>query len=373
MSALIKLLSFVTPAPPTPLGRDYSGVEYRWKMITFRPALFKFEGAALGLLGLYLLWYLVGRNINTSRAKAAVKPLIPYLSTQFTLLKPLVSSSPALHLLYATGRRNVLSLHTTISLLPLHDLAGLVVHLAKSVIDPTYDGSENILFDVTLGKGESGLQGEGVGVWAVVDKSAMRETKEKRWDLTFPRLVESAAVPITHAVFSEHSEATDALLKTANIGITELLADAPTASVLKYLLVTDVSARRPQKGPLPTQHKRRSIYLSVRKPSTEAQTAAVKAWLQVAMNIADLLAKPNVVKPEVTRKLVKTRQTVDTELGLSYKKALEEDLPAEETAEEKRAAKKRAERAQLSEKEQKRLDDLEKKREMRKAQKKQMK
>jgi len=77
----------------------------------------------------------------------------------------------------------MMSLHTTLSLLPYHDVAGLVVHLVKSTIEPTYDGSEGILFELTLGRGETGLQGEGVGVWAVVDKGLMRQTREKRWDL----------------------------------------------------------------------------------------------------------------------------------------------------------------------------------------------
>ncbi len=78
------------------------------------------------------------------------------------------------------------------------------------------------------------------------------------------------------------------------------------------------------------------------------------------------------LKPDVTRKLVKTRQQVDADLGTSYAKELAEDAPAQETAEEKRLARKRAERAQMSEKELKKLEELEKKREMRKLQKKQM-
>lgn len=78
------------------------------------------------------------------------------------------------------------------------------------------------------------------------------------------------------------------------------------------------------------------------------------------------------LKPDVSRKLVKTRQQVDADLGASYAKEQAEDAPAQETAEEKRLARKKAERAQMSEKELKKLEELEKKREMRKMQKKQM-
>jgi len=74
---------------------------------------------------------------------------------------------------------------------------------------------------------------------------------------------------------------------------------------------------------------------------------------------------------QVSRKLISTRKTVDLDLEKDYKIRQSEDAPVEETAEEKKAAKKRAERANLSEKERKRVEELDKKREFRKMQKKQ--
>jgi len=112
-----------------------------------------------------------------------IAPYRPLLDNQFAATRPLLSSGPALHLLYSSGRRNVLCLHTTITLLPVHDIAGLVTHFGRAIIEPTYDGSEAIQFELTLGRGDNGLQNEGVGVWAIVDKGAMRQTREKRWDL----------------------------------------------------------------------------------------------------------------------------------------------------------------------------------------------
>lgn len=75
---------------------------------------------------------------------------------------------------------------------------------------------------------------------------------------------------------------------------------------------------------------------------------------------------------QVTRKLAATRKSVDANLVISHKKDQDYDKPAEETADEKRAAKKRLERAGMSEKERLKVDELEKKRDMRKMQKKQM-
>lgn len=135
----------------------------------------------------------------------------------------------------------------------------------------------------------------------------------------------------------------------------------------------------------------REIILACYKPKNAEQVEAVKAWVQVALNVADLMDRPNLLKPDVrlpkdlprdykqgadaftqvSRKFINTRKTVDLDLEKDFKVRQAEDQPAEETAEEKRLAKKRAERAQLSEKELKKVEELDKKREMRKMQKKQ--
>lgn len=176
-------------------------------------------------------------------------------------------------------------------------------------------------------------------------------------------------MPATHALFSEHSDITDAILKTPNVGVTEVLADPTAARILKGLIITDAPAKRPQNGPLKPEQRAREIYLSVHRPTSQDEADAVNAWIQVALNLADLVTRPNLLKPEVARKLVRTRQELDVSLAKQFKKEQEEDNPPEQTAEEKRAARKRAERSKMSEKDQKRAEELDRKREMRKMQK----
>ena len=94
----------------------------------------------------------------------------------------LASSGPAQHLMYSSGRRNALGLHTTIMLYPIHDIFSLFLSFGKSLIEPTAEFGESIVFNLTLGKGDEGKQGESIGVWAVTEKSQMR-LREKRWDL----------------------------------------------------------------------------------------------------------------------------------------------------------------------------------------------
>ena len=154
------------------------------------------------------------------------------------------------------------------------------------------------------------------------------------------------------------------------MGITDLLRDPVCASVLKAFIVTDQPAKRPAKGPLKPQQRAREIVVLLRNPSNADEIAAAEAWIQVALNVADLLGRPGSLKPDVQRKLVKTRQDTDASLDKAYKKELKEyGDDTEETPEEKRAARKRAERAALSEKELKKVEEKQRKREMRKMQK----
>jgi hypothetical protein len=54
---------------------------------------------------------------------------------------------------------------------------------------------------------------------------------------TFARLHDLASIPITHALFAEHSDVTDVILKTPNVGFSELLSNPKANAVLKYFLV----------------------------------------------------------------------------------------------------------------------------------------
>ncbi|ORX33760.1 hypothetical protein BD324DRAFT_638477 [Kockovaella imperatae] len=367
MSNWVQILNSLNP-PMAPVAGTYDGLEYKWKMFVFRPALFKREAIVVSVLGAYLLWFYAVGYLSYSRATKTFDRFKPLLKSNFSSFYKLVHSGPGQHLQYATGRRNIISLHGTLMLYPFHDLFGLIVRLVKMIIEPTFDGSESLSWNLTLGRGETGLQGDGLGVWAVVDKGSIRQIRADRWDLSFPKLHEHASVPKNFQLFSEHSEISEILFKTPNVGLAELLANPAATKVLKFFLITDQPAKRPTKA-LAAKFKAREIVLSFRKPSSADDYAAVNAWLQVAFNVADLLGK-GPTRSDIAKKLSSTRGNVDGDLTKAYNKEQAEDNP-EMTAEEKKLAKKKAAREQLSEKELKKLEELEKKREMRKMAKKQ--
>ena len=71
MSAFLKLINTVMPPPAQPAPRDYSGLEYKWRFVTFRTAYFTFEAIAFAVLLSYLALHMIGRFVNMARAKAA--------------------------------------------------------------------------------------------------------------------------------------------------------------------------------------------------------------------------------------------------------------------------------------------------------------
>lgn len=61
--------------------------------------------------------------------------------------------------------------------------------------------------------------------------------------------------------------------------------------------ITDQPAKRPAKGPLAEGAKSRHLVLTLRLPS-ESQMQEATPWIQVALNLIDLMGKVS-VKPEV--------------------------------------------------------------------------
>lgn len=70
MSFLLNGLAALSAFQPKPPTLEYDGLEYRWKMLTFRPAEYKLEAALFAAVGAYLVVYLLGKMYNMGRAKA---------------------------------------------------------------------------------------------------------------------------------------------------------------------------------------------------------------------------------------------------------------------------------------------------------------
>ncbi|CED82479.1 Uncharacterized conserved protein [Phaffia rhodozyma] len=394
---------------------NFSGTQFViWKNLVFRPSLFPYEPYLLLAVFGYFVWYIVGRNTNRTIAKRWYQTSLSTIQSQFTLLSPapnaadpLIADGTSTFLTYASGRRNVLSLHTTLSLIPRPDPFRLLwkfflfrqwevqcpvpedeVRLMLTLLPPgsKLAAAKKEVEKGVFVKGDDASNGNGLksGTWAVLEKYGLNWARTGRWDLTFPRLAsDSSFVPSDLAIMSEHPDVTAQLLsplgQNAGSGLVELLIDSEARKVFKSLIISDLPLKWPKYAlnhPAPL-----TITLTLRLPVNEALAAS---YLHVLCNLADSLvgSGPNVLKiqPEISRKFKRTR--VDAWKGLEgvWAKEREEEekdanggLSKKEKEEEDRRKKKKEEREKLSPKEKAKLEEKEKKKQQRKQQMKMQK
>lgn len=64
------VLTFLSPPPQLFLTDEYDGLEFRWKSLVFRPAMFKTEAIMFGFLFLYFVLAWVGSTLNSRKVTA---------------------------------------------------------------------------------------------------------------------------------------------------------------------------------------------------------------------------------------------------------------------------------------------------------------
>lgn len=57
-------------SPTKPPTEDFDGLEFRYRRLIFRPALFQTEAYIFAAFGLYVLYYFYGKSVNMKRATA---------------------------------------------------------------------------------------------------------------------------------------------------------------------------------------------------------------------------------------------------------------------------------------------------------------
>ncbi|KAF8076408.1 hypothetical protein FPV67DRAFT_1405871 [Lyophyllum atratum] len=370
-SALTKVLAGLTP-PPHINPVEYDGLEYRWSVFVFRPALFQLELYLLAGLLVYIAFVTVGISRNSAKVNkwhVTHSPFrsssnmfnahIPILEKQFS--KPLgktglTKDGYSDFFNFSTGRRNVMSLHTVFTLKPRHDFLQWLYQFGRTFVDLQYRPKDDVTLDFRLSAGALNQD----FVWAVVAKEELLSIKDDRWDLTFTRTSEISTLPPSLSVMTEYADVTDNLLKPT------LLAALNDPKVLPYfrsLSVTDQPRIRPE-GPLPASSRQKHVILSLSLPSGHVEDTA--KLVAAIFPFIDSLSTIN-LRPETKSKLKKTRDELDKDLKADSEKEKKE----EQAADDKKAAKRKAEAERISKlpaAEQQKILEKERKRILRKSQ-----
>ncbi|KAF9221986.1 DUF1682-domain-containing protein [Gyrodon lividus] len=370
-SFFVKLLSAVTPPPFIQL-QDYSGIQYTWKFLVFRPALFKYQAYLLLTLLLYVAFALYGKYANARKANAIYAVLLPRLSHHFsapTSSSGLISDGPTDFFVFSTGRRALASLHSVFSLRPRQDPLQILWQSLWRMYDLRYDPVDELTLDFLLDPKTAAHSPD--FVWALVQKRELSTIRDGRWDLTFTRTTEHTSLPPSLSLMSEFADVSDALLKlplTPNTTLPTLLSSPETLAHLRSLSITDQPPERPLTASSYVNDKptNKRLVLNLTLPDVPKANQVLDI-VDAAFALVDMLANGKIVlRPETKAKIKKVRENIINEI-----KQEELKEKKEEAAEDRKAAKRKADEdkfSKLSAAEQKKILDRNHKRAIKKSQ-----
>ncbi|KAG2222576.1 hypothetical protein INT45_008695, partial [Circinella minor] len=316
---------------------------------------FKLEGILGSLLILFVVLWYSGSSANSAKAKHWIDSHIGYLEQQFALLgnraekKTLVKDGPNDYQLYVSGRRHVQFGHWWINLKPRSDILGWAFSLITSFVGfgekPADKLNINMTLDKELNKGF---------VFAILPKDTAQATRDGRYDLKqFTRLADSRQLPSTFTVYTEVQKLSDQILSSK---VSELIKNSPD---FKSLIITSQPEFEPEKY---KGDQELTFHLT-------ADLSDRTEMVELACILPDIINEINFTS-DIKSKLKKNRE----ELEKKAAKALAEER-AEEIALKKAEAKKaEAEKVKaLSPAEQRKWEEKERARELKKSQKKRTK
>ncbi|KAH0839735.1 DUF1682-domain-containing protein [Lanmaoa asiatica] len=347
-------------SPPTPfLPDEYTGTEFRWRFLVFRPALFVPQACLLLGVLLYLALALYGKRRNQRTANALYSALHPLLARNFSApasSSGLISDGPTDFFVFSTGRRALASLHTVLSLVPRQDPLHLLFQSLWQFYDLRYHPRDHLSLDFLLDPDTAAALPD--FIWAVVNKSELTTIKDNRWDLTFTRTTEHPSLPPAFSLMSEFADVSDALFKlhlSPSTTLPTLLASPPFLAHLRSLSIADQPHERPQSAAsyAAQKHTTKRVLLDINLPDSQ-RANDILPLVDAIFALVDLLAAGKVVlRPETRSKIRKAREDVEKEIK-------EEEIKEkkEEVAQDKMTAKRKAEQdrvAKLSAAEQKKV------------------
>ncbi|KAJ8595991.1 DUF1682-domain-containing protein [Rhizopogon salebrosus TDB-379] len=361
---LVNVLGSLTP-PPFVQPADYHGWELKWKFLVFRPALFQTQAYLLVGLLVYVALAMYGKYINFKRANAWYNAHLPLLQEQFSspaTASGLIADGYTDFFNFSTGRRAIASLHTIFSLRPRQDPLQHLYHFGWQMYDLRYNPHDELVLDFKLDAETAASIPD--CVWAAVVKDQLVTIKSERWDLTFTRTADHAALPPTLSVMTEWADVTDNLFKTTpTFSLAKLLSDPTNLKYFKSLSITDQPRERPA-VPLTPAEREKHVILCLVVPPADKSTETIPL-VSAMFTFIEGLTKMN-LRPETRVKMKKLREDVDREIREDAVKEKKEEV-----AEDRKVAKRKAEQervSRLSAAEQKKILDRERKRALKRSQ-----
>lgn len=321
---------------------------YNWKIEIF----------AVGAIFADFIIYKIGASYNDKIANKFVNSIVPTLKENFYQVgvtsSQLIAQDDGQHYaLYASGRLRIKSMVAKIELQMRNNIfmwvmEYIVSFFFDSIPTPTDEVTLEFQFDDEASEKFDNF------IWAIVTKDKMDKFRTENYFLSLTKTTESNKLPNQFVFMNEVPEMNDVLF-------TKKLSDNINSnlSTLKFLAITDQPIEKPAKIAELKPTKRLILKLSL--SSNDKTIESISNLVNYIINdYLDLIVNRSSFRPELTRKVKKTREIEYNKL----KKQLD-DLKREELNEKKIEEQKKL-RASLTPEEQQKLSKRQQERKQRK-------
>ncbi|CAO3645545.1 unnamed protein product [Mucor fragilis] len=322
---------------------------------------FQMEIVLVSVFFLYFLTWLRGKKANLNRAKGWLNGQVDYLQSQFALVGDkksndqsiLMMDGPADYLLYTTGRRNVQFGHWWLKLKPRNDL---LTYFSTTVLSKltsaTKPATDRVELKLHLDKGLTEKF-----VVGVVRKDLATEVFKKRFDLNrVGKIASNKAISSSeYTIYAETQKLADSILTSK---VTDIINKSDGR--LESLIISSLPDEEPELFET-------DGYITISLNFLMPTSAGFDPLVELVGDLPDAISQLRLTG-DVKTKINKNRE----ELGKEFAKKLAADR-AEELAQKKAEAKRAEEERvkKLSPAEQRKWEEKERARNMKKQQKKQ--
>lgn len=279
---------------------------------------------ALGIIGLYFVVYKIGANYNNKIAQKFMDAVVPNLKENFYQVgvtpKELYAQDDGHNYsLYASGRLRIESMVAKITLQVRENVFMWIMEYIVSfffesipvpqdlvTIDFKFDEETSDKFDNFI--------------WAVVTKDKMDKFRNENYYLSLTKTSESPKLPVEFVFMNEVTEMNDVLF-------TKKLSDFIKANIptLKYIAITDQPRDKPVKISELKPTKRMVVQFTLSNDAKSIEN--IQSFLAYLLNdYLDLVANRATFRPELTRKVKKTREIEYNKLKKQLDDAKREEL-----------------------------------------------
>jgi hypothetical protein len=305
---------------------DYTESEIMDMSILQRLSLYPWniEFFAIGIIALYFVIYKVGANFNNKIANEFFDSIIPTLKENFYQVgvtsNQLYAQDDGQHYtLYASGRLKIESFIAKIELQSRQNIFMWIMELLVSFFMESIPAPQDSV-TIEFQYDEQTSENFDNFIWAIVTKDKMDKYRNENYFLSLTKTSESPKLPNQFVFMNEVPEMNDVLFTKK---LSDLLQS--NVSTLKYLSITDQPIEKPSKIIELKPVKR--VVLQFALSNNSNQIESIKNLINYILNdYVDLISNRAIFRPELTRKVKRTRENEYNKLKKQLDDAKRDEL-----------------------------------------------